>query len=101
MSLPRKKCSFSKFVSLSVMACTILDKLNSECLLDKYLCRSAYSSCETSYFNALQIPLLKCERAEKDFTTLHWNDTSDNIREIQTLGCFKGELKAYLTRSAC
>ena len=70
ISLLQRKCSSLRFVLLPVMACTILIELSPECLWDKCLYRSTYSSCETRNFKALQIPRLKSEHVKKDFTTL-------------------------------
>ena len=84
----------------SVMAYKILNKLSPESLWDKYQYRSAYSNYETRNCKDLQIPRLKTEHAKKGFyysALKAWNDIPANIREIQTLGRFKKELKAHLT----
>ena len=84
----------------SVMAYKILNKLSPESLWDKYQYRSAYSNYETRNCKDLQIPRLKTDHAKKGFyysALKAWNDIPANIREIQTLGRFKKELKAHLT----
>ena len=83
----------------SVMAYKILNKLSPESLWDKYQYRSAYSNYETRNCKDLQIPRLKTEHAKKGFyysALKAWNDIPAAIREIQTLGRFKRELKAHL-----
>ena len=58
------------------------------------------SNYETRNCKDLQIPRVKTELAEKGFyysALKAWNDIPANIREIQTLGRFKKELKAHLT----
>ena len=84
----------------SVMAYKILNKLSPESLWNKYQYRSAYSNYETRNCKDLQIPRLRTEHAKKGFyysALKAWNDVPANIREIQTLGRFKKELKAHLT----
>ena len=77
-----------------------LNKLSPESLWDKYQYRSAYSNYITRNCKDLQMPRLKTEHAKKGFyysALKAWNDIPANIREIQTLGRFKKELKAHPT----
>ena len=86
----------------SVMAYKILSKLSPESLWDKYQYRSVYSNYVTRNCKDLQIPRLKIEHAKKGFyycALKAWNGIPANIREIQTLGRFKKELTAHLTRT--
>ena len=61
---------------------------------------SIYSNYETRDCKDLQIPRLITEYAKKGFYSFAlrtWNDIPVNIRETQTLGRFKKEIKAHLT----
>ena len=58
------------------------------------------SNYETRNYKDLQTPRLITDHAKKGFyypALKTWNDIPANIREIQTLGRFKKELKAHLT----
>ena len=84
----------------SVMTQKILNKLSPESLWDKYQYRSMYSNYEARNCKDLQIPRLTNEHAKQGFyysSLKAWNDVPASIREIQTLGRFKKELKAQLT----
>ena len=84
----------------SVMTYKILSELRPESLWDKCQYRSMYSDYETRNSKDLQVPRLITEHAKKGFyysASKIWNDIPANIREIQTLGCFKKQLKAHLT----
>ena len=84
----------------SVTAYKILNKLSPESLWDKYQYRTTYSNYITRNCTDLQISRLKTEYAKKGFyysALKAWNDIPATIREIQTLGRFKKELKAHLT----
>ena len=79
---------------------TSTNKQVPESLWNKYKYRSAYSNYETRNCKDLQIPRLRTEHAKKGFyysALKAWNDVPANIREIQTFGRFKKELKAHLT----
>ena len=76
----------------SVMTYKILNKLSPESLWDEYQYRSMYSNHETRNCKDLQIPRLITQHAKKGFyysALKTWNDIPANIREIQTLRCFK------------